>query len=435
MTSREYGVVDVSTESGDGTTLTLRKQKLIEPRSIYTVGRVARTVLADTSNVGFIATNVARELGPNASVVGADASLRRDRNRLAVNGHAVVTRAPVDGVVRTGMGGVANAGYTTKYYNVNGHYDHFSPSFHNTDLGFFSSRPDKNELSGGAFLYQPDPKGILRSSWINVYSGHQWNDARLNIGGWTGVNGNVNFMNYWHVFLGLTHRGAHYDDVDTRGGPPILFPGNSFFNVNVDSDSRKQWGGGLHLFALHDTTGGYALQAGPYVRLQPSQRLLGSISIDVVSARDSAQWIKNVDADGDGGEDNVYGTLRRHEIDITSRATYSFTRDLTLEGYLQPFVAVGHYGDVRKLARPKSFDFTPVALQDDPDFNRKSIRGTVVLRWEYVRGSTLFAVWNLSTSDEALRKGIYSPWRDLGGAFGAPATNTFAIKLSYWFAP
>ena len=76
-----------------------------------------------------------------------------------------------------------------------------------------------------------------------------------------------------------------------------------------------------------------------------------------------------------------------------------------------------------------------MTLADDPDFNRKSVRGTVVLRWEYVRGSTLFAVWNISTSDEAARPGVFSPLRDLRGAFGAPGTNVLAIKLSYWFAP
>ena len=45
--------------------------------------------------------------------------------------------------------------------------------------------------------------------------------------------------------------------------------------------------------------------------------------------------------------------------------------------------------------------FTPVALEDDPDFNRKSLRGNIVLRWEYLRGSTLFVVWNMATSDES----------------------------------
>ena len=63
------------------------------------------------------------------------------------------------------------------------------------------------------------------------------------------------------------------------------------------------------------------------------------------------------------------------------------------------------------------------------------MRGTVVLRWEYVRGSTLFAVWNIATSDEAARPGAFPPLHDLRGAFGAPGTNVLTIKLSYWFAP
>ncbi len=119
---------------------------------------------------------------------------------------------------------------------------------------------------------------------------------------------------------------------------------------------------------------------------------------------------------------------------MTGRATYAFSRDMTLEAFLQPFVAVGHYSNIGKLARPSSFEFSPVELADNPDFNRKSLRSTVVLRWEYVRGSTLFFVWNLSTSDES-RPGIFSPTRDLGGAFSAPASHTFAIKMNYWLTP
>ncbi|HET9468233.1 MAG TPA: hypothetical protein VFO48_07475 [Vicinamibacterales bacterium] len=64
---------------------------------------------------------------------------------------------------------------------------------------------------------------------------------------------------------------------------------------------------------------------------------------------------------------------------------------MTLEVFLQPFVAVGDYYDIRKLAQANSFLFSPVGLEDNPDFNRKSIRGNIVLRWEYLRGSTLFA--------------------------------------------
>ena len=132
--------------------------------------------------------------------------------------------------------------------------------------------------------------------------------------------------------------------------------------------------------------------------------------------------------------DHVYGRLRRSVVNITGRATYAFSRDMTLEAFLQPFVAVGDYTTSAKLARPSSFEFEPVSLEDDPDFNRKSLRGTVVLRWEYVRGSTLFVVWNLSTSDTS-RPGVFSPARDLGSAFRAPGTNVFAIKINYWITP
>src|SRR5262249_53538422 len=157
----------------------------------------------------------------------------------------------------------------------------------------------------------------------------------------------------------------------------------------------------------------WQLTDSPNIRFQPTQRLLGSLGVELTSALDSAQWIENIDTNANGtsndlNDEHVYGTLHRHVLNITARSTFAFTRDMTLEAYLQPFIAVGHYSDVRTFSTPKSYIFTPTRLADDPDFNRKSVRGTVVLRWEYIRGSTLFAVWNLSTDEEAARLGQFS---------------------------
>ncbi len=137
--------------------------------------------------------------------------------------------------------------------------------------------------------------------------------------------------------------------------------------------------------------------------------------------------------DGDGATDYVYGTLQHDVLDITLRSTYALHRDLTLEFFLQPFVAVGDYSETRELARPRSFEFEPVDLLSDPDFNSKSLRGNLVLRWEYVRGSTLFVAWNLSTLDEA-RPGVFRPLADLGDALGADGTNVLLIKANYWWS-
>src|SRR4029450_7164586 len=109
-------------------------------------------------------------------------------------------------------------------------------------------------------------------------------------------------------------------------------------------------------------------------------RLQANVRANYTRAEDSAQWIDNTDADGDGEEDHVYGRLRRNVVNISARGTYAFSRDMTLEVFLQPCVAAGDYFNIGKLAQPSSFIFTPVTLEDDPDFNRKSLRGNVVLR-------------------------------------------------------
>ena len=119
-------------------------------------------------------------------------------------------------------------------------------------------------------------------------------------------------------------------------------------------------------------------------------------------------------------------------VDLTVRATYAFSRDLTLQAYMQPFVAVGDYYKLRKLALPNSYEFTPVTLDYDPDFNSKSLQSNVVLRWEYVKGSTLYAVWNRTQGDQS-RPGQFSAFRDLRDAFSAgEANNVFMIKATYW---
>jgi hypothetical protein len=293
---------------------------------------------------------------------------------------------------------------------------------------------NKNEINGGVNLNQPDPKKVFRFQNYFVTATRRWNADGLVFDKYIGVGTNLDFKNFWYVYLNYFYNFTRLDDLDTRGGPPIVRPKSDNINFGLGTDSRKRWGVFSNVSFGHDDGGGWYGYFGPSLRLQPSSRLQTSIGVNYDWALDAAQWIKNTDADGDGIEDNVYGRLRRNVVNMTGRATYAFSRDMTVEAFLQPFVAVGNYSSIGKLARPSSFEFAPVTLEDNPDFNRKSLRSTVVMRWEYVRGSTLFFVWNLATSDES-RPGIFSPMRDLRGAFRAPGTNVFAVKVNYWLTP
>jgi hypothetical protein len=69
---------------------------------------------------------------------------------------------------------------------------------------------------------------------------------------------------------------------------------------------------------------------------------------------------------------------------------------------------------------------------DDPDFNLRSFRSNVVLRWEWRPGSTLFLVWQQDRSNPLARSNPLTP-RFLGDALTSPGGHTFALKLSWWF--
>jgi hypothetical protein len=69
---------------------------------------------------------------------------------------------------------------------------------------------------------------------------------------------------------------------------------------------------------------------------------------------------------------------------------------------------------------------------DDPDFNLRSFRSNVVLRWEWRPGSTLFLVWQQDRSMGSAQGNPLSP-RFLGDALTSPGGHTFALKLSWWF--
>jgi hypothetical protein len=430
LTSAEYAVVDVTTEDAFGNQTVRRGERLIEPRTSYNVVRVQRDIRNGTSNLGAVWTGVLRDGDADAHTTGVDYNLRFKRNLWRWDGHWIGTHAPLSGIMRDGFGGANRLNYSGKHVNFNAHIDHFSRYFRNADLGFLGSRPNKTASNFFLGFGDPDPKKYYRRLFGFFGGGTTFNgdvvlDRFVNIGmDWNPVN-------FWFVGWNTGRNFEALDDLDTRGGPPIVRPASNWFNLFVSTDQRKTWRVNVNGGIERDAVGGSNDRVGVFLSLQPASQLQASLSTNYNFGTTAAQWIENADVNGDGVDDHVYGTLRRNVLDFTGRITYSFTRNLTFQMFLQPFVAVGDYRNVRTLARARSFDFTPATIDHDPDFNTKSLRTNSVLRWEYRPGSTLFVVWNRSGSD-ASRPGVFTPWRDLGTAFGAESSHVFMVKLNYW---
>ena len=86
-------------------------------------------------------------------------------------------------------------------------------------------------------------------------------------------------------------------------------------------------------------------------------------------------------------------------------------------------------------ARATGASSSPTAPQTftvrNNDFNVRSFRSNVVLRWEYRPGSTMYFVWQQDRYvSEAVgaRIGAADPFR----ALGEPGNNYFVVKTSFW---
>ena len=432
-TSAEYAHVDrTSTDAAGASVVTRDSRRLVEPRASYNVGRLQHDFMRGQSNLGGLVTAVIREGDTTAVTGGVDYTLRWDRNRGSWTGvwtgsHAAAYAKPV----RAGFAGLTNFNYGRKHIAFNGHFDRISPNFRNSDIGFLSSRVNKTNANYGMNLIQPDPTKYTRNVNMYLFSSQSWNDDRLFFEKHIGNGVDITGRNFWSGYAEWHRDFERLDDLDSRGGPPIVKPSNWQVYTGLRTDSRKSWQAFMNWSVQTDANGGFSHTVGPSLRMRPSARVQTQIGTEYQWGLDIAQWIKNTDITGDGVDDNIYGRLERHVVSMTGRATYAFTRDMTLEAYFQPFVAVGDYTDIRRLARARSFEFAPATLSSDPDFNDKSLRGNLVFRWEYVKGSALFVVWNRSTSDDA-RPGVFAAGRDLRDAFSASGTNVLIVKLNYW---
>jgi hypothetical protein len=143
---------------------------------------------------------------------------------------------------------------------------------------------------------------------------------------------------------------------------------------------------------------------------------------------------------------------------VTARATYAFSAHLTLQLYTQAFLSAGRFAELEEVVAPAAaHPADRVARLDsrvrydsagqryvvdsgqasafgfgDPAFSLREFHLNLLLRWEFLPGSTVFLVWTQERTD---RQVAAVPMADNARALWrtAPA-NALVVKLSYWLA-
>ncbi len=337
-----------------------------------------------------------------------------------------------------------------------------SPGFEVNDLSFLS-RSDFQWFNGNIAGSWTVPTRWYRSIFASIGGATEYNyDGDRT---WSQIQGfyGHEFLNYWNLRVIGIHNFTALDPRLTRGGPVVKRAGYDYGSIGLSTDARSR--------AVFDVTVEMARGLGddttffglrPGVALKPASNVFIQLSPSYSRDENSAQYVTEVGdptATAFFGKRYLFSYIRTTTVSLDTRVNWTFTPDLTLQLYAQPFIASGKYTSFREFAAPRSITklvygqdvgtiaYDPAASSyrvdpdgagpaapftfDDPDFTTASLRGTAVLRWEYRPGATLYLVWTHQRSDTD-PVGSF----DFGGAgraiFRGRPTNVFQLKVTYW---
>jgi uncharacterized protein DUF5916/cellulose/xylan binding protein with CBM9 domain len=442
---------------------TVRTTQSVEPLTNYAVVR-ARREFVNQSTIGFIVANTARSLNADTSFLPGKATAGgidwdwRLKKRYALQGYWAgstihgsaesideLQTSTVHSFQRpdaehleynptaTSLNGygasvaIAKLGGSKVRFNSNVSVK--SPGLDLNDLGFMR-RADVRSMSNWIQFRRDTPTTHVRNFRWNLNQWASWNYGgdRMDLG--YNVNAHWQFTNNWRTGTGLTVLPRPFDDRATRGGPGAYGNAKLAYWQYVEGDDRKPISIGNFFNLGADRYGTHWLGAEPFVTYRPASFLSVSGGFRYFRNVDDSQWIENAD---DGHY--VFGHLDQSTVALTFRANYTISPQLTIQIYAEPFVSAGDYTGFKALVNgraPQYHDrYAPFEYASNPDFNFRSFRTTNVLRWEYKPGSALFVVWQQGRQD-TLDTGQFKFGRDFGGIFGAPSTNVFLVKWSYW---
>ncbi len=482
----------------------------VEPLTNYFVGRVKKDLNQGATTIGGAFTSTLRQL--NDTVVADRLRRRAEAGGIDFN-HTWDQRqySWIGSILTSDVAGASSAIDLTERSSA--HYFQ-RPDRHATSDGIFTTKYDPNGTSlqgygfytrlakdGGNWFWETAQNwrspgfevndlsflGRADFKWMNANAGRSWTtpgrwyrNAVILGGGQqqynydgdktdlqTQIYVGSQFLNYWNLRAFGIHHPTVLDDRLTRGGPVVMRNGYNFTEVEVSTDARQR---AVFDFAVQVAKGigadTHTLILQPGVALKPAANVFVSLTPSYTVDESPAQYVETVTdptATSFYGSRYVFAYIKTHTLSLDTRVNWTFTPNLTLQLFAQPFIASGAYSSFREFAAPRTdrkviygkdigtIVRTPATATagatytvdpdgagpalpftfGDPDFTFRSLIGNAVLRWEYRPGSTVFFVWTQNrTGNDA--NGEFDFGKQRSEIFRDRPTNVFQVKVNYW---
>lgn len=338
-----------------------------------------------------------------------------------------------------------------------------SPGFEYNDMGYqWGADRINGHLVLGYRWYKPD--GIFREKGFYVAHARNFD--------FEGDPTNNTIYGYVYLnteaYYDLQIRGSiNFEDYNyslTRGGPKVRDPQSYWIYGYFHTDERKEFVFSLESEYSHNQIGGkyFGVYSGLEWQPLPSVRVSFGPQYSVDFA--TRQWVDNFEdptAVNTFFTRYVFADLNQKTISGNIRVNWAFSPQLTLELFVQPLFSVGNYRHFKELAESRSKKFryyedgtatvsfngednvykidpdgsgpAEVFEFDNPDFNFKSLRANLVLRWEIRSGSVFYFVWTQEKTDDH-DPGNMNFRKDFTSLLKDQPDNIFLIKYSHWFS-
>ncbi len=332
-----------------------------------------------------------------------------------------------------------------------------APGFELNDVGRLGSADDRG-VSANIRYRERTPGKLFRSYEVGLAKVAEWNFGGTRQFDIYELFTNDVLKNFWNVSAWVDWIRPVKSDALTRGGP-LMGLGEGFstgFSTSNRAGSRTRLRASGN--ASRDRQNSWNATATAGISFRPGTQWEVTIDPRIARSANTRQYIATMGGVGRAETYNnryVFATVDRSELSARFRVNYAITPELTLETYAEPFAASGRFYDFGEMATPRSeqlrlygTDGTTISQPDangrrtvvadgqtfvlsNQDFNARSFRSNMVLRWEWRPGSTLFAVWQ---QDRAARlaSGEHVQISDVWNSLSQTGSNFFAIKMNYW---
>ncbi|MBC8401789.1 MAG: carbohydrate binding family 9 domain-containing protein [Candidatus Marinimicrobia bacterium] len=339
-----------------------------------------------------------------------------------------------------------------------------SPGFEPNDIGY-NRETDSRSYFFWCQYREDTPSDKLRRYSINfnTWQGRNYGDESPHYGG--NINAHTTFNNYWSVGGGVNIGGRSWHRFALWGGPSLRM--DPSFNTwgNVSSDNRKDFTFNISGHFGGQTTGSRFYGLSPNICWRPANNFTMRIYLRYRVLDDNwstwGDYEATVDSQSvDLHADFLMSDLYQETFSATLRMDFTLTPNLTLQFYGSPYVTAGKFFNFKKVANAHSDNWddrydeyvngeTSYDAENDQysidsdmdgvtnytvgnyDFNYKQFNSNLVLRWEYLPGSTLYLVWSNGLSEYIEGVGEMNFLSNSYDMLNLDAENIVMLKFSY----